>query len=969
MNVFDLFAKLSLDSSAYDQGLENAKDKASGLGNGLKTAAKVGAAAIGAATTAIVAFAGDSVETGKAFDKSMAQVAATMGVSVDEVQDLRDYALEMGSATAFSASQAADALNFMALAGYDAETSMDMLPNVLNLAAAGGLGLADASDMVTDASSALGLSIEETAKLVDQMAQASSKSNTSVGQLGSAILTVGGTAKSLAGGTNELATALGILADNGIKGAEGGTALRNIILAMTPTTDGAVAAFNRLGLTAYDADGNLRPLGDTFSDLSVALSTMSSKERTEILNDIFNKVDLKSANALLAATGDEMAEISTALDETGVSWDEYLAKVIERTGDTSLVAADLTNDIAASVRGMAQAGMSTEEQIKVLQDEWGLTAEDAASAVQAANSAIENHSDRWDELSASIADADGAAQKMADTQLDNLAGDITLFQSALEGAKIAVSDSLTPSLREFVQFGTDGISQLTAAFQEGGLQGAADAFGGILAEGLTMIIDMLPEAVEAGTTLVMSLAEGLLSNVGQITEAGMEILTALVGGIGAALPTLIPLAVQAVLDFAQAIIDNAPALLAAGVEFINGIVQGVQASIPLILEALPQIIESLTMFFTESAPQLIQAGVTLLSGLIDSLPQVISAVVAALPGLVSAIVEGIVSNISTMVEAGVQLFTALVQALPEGIAAIVNALPGLISGIVDGLLQGLPTLIEAGVELLGALVDGLPEVIGVIVDALPALITAIVEALLTALPELINAGITLFVALIEALPQIIETIVNALPQLINGIIDALIASLPAFIDAGVKLFVAIIENLPKIIKEIVAKIPEIIDAILNAFASIGQKMWVVGENIVNGIWQGIQNLASWLWDQVVGFVDNIVSSVKSFLGIASPSKVFAEIGENMALGLGEGFVDTMQYVKKDMLESLDFIDEIPMIPTVPTASAIKGINNASLSNAVTINVYASEGQDEKRVAEEVDRRLWRRLNGKDMVYA
>lgn len=122
--------------------------------------------------------------------------------------------------------------------------------------------------MVTDAQSALGLSLDETAELVDKMAKASSKSNTSVAQLGDAILTVGGTAKNLAGGTTELSTALGILADNGIKGAEGGTALRNIILSLSAPTEKAAIEMQELGLSAYDADGKLRPMQDIFEDLN-----------------------------------------------------------------------------------------------------------------------------------------------------------------------------------------------------------------------------------------------------------------------------------------------------------------------------------------------------------------------------------------------------------------------------------------------------------------------------------------------------------------------------------------------------------------------------------------------------------------------------------------------------------------------------------------------------------------------------
>ena len=322
-------------------------------------------------TAPLAGVAAASLKAGSSFDTAMSQVAATMGVTVDEIQELRDFAKEMGSTTSFSATQAAEGLNYMALAGYDAKTSMEMLPTVLNLAAAGTMELGAASDMVTDAQTALGLSTEETTDLIDKMAQTSSKSNTSVSQMGEAILKIGGNAKNLAGGTRELSQVLGLLADNGIKGSEAGTHLRNIMLALNPTTDKAADAWNELGLSAYDAEGNLKPLEETFGELSEAVSGMSSEQRTKLLSAMFNKTDLSSVNALL---------------------------------DTS--------------------------------------------------------AERWKELGSSIDDASGAAGKMADTQLDNMQGSLTLLKSAVEGAGIAISDVLAPYVRKLADF----VSGLVSGF-------------------------------------------------------------------------------------------------------------------------------------------------------------------------------------------------------------------------------------------------------------------------------------------------------------------------------------------------------------------------------------------------------------------------------------------------------------------------------------------------------------------------
>lgn len=307
MNLFDLVATLSLDSSDFDKGLSSAKTAMSSLGTGIKKG-------LAAASTAVVGFGKSTVAAGSQFDTSMSQVAATMGKSTDEIKDLREFAKKMGSETAFSASEAADALNYMALAGYNSETSMKMLPNVLNLAAAGSIDLAEASDMVTDVQSALGLKFDETSELVDKMAKASSKTNTSVAQLGEAMLTVGGTAKNLKGGTTELSAALGLLADNGIKGSEGGTALRNIILSLSAPTDKAAKALKELGVKVFDDQDNMRDLESIFADFNASLSTMSQGKQTQVLNEIFNKVDLKSVNALLGTSVDRWDEVTTEIN-------------------------------------------------------------------------------------------------------------------------------------------------------------------------------------------------------------------------------------------------------------------------------------------------------------------------------------------------------------------------------------------------------------------------------------------------------------------------------------------------------------------------------------------------------------------------------------------------------------------------------------------------------------------------------
>lgn len=368
MNLFNLKATLAMDSTDYDRGIDTAEKKVGGLKS---TITKLG---IGATVAGIGKAA---IGVGMDFEAGMSQVAATMGISSDAVRRnegdfklLSDAAKEAGSTTQFSATQSAEALNYLALAGNDAQTSVSLLPTVLNAAAAGGLELGYASDLITDSMSALGLKTKDTSTFVDQLAKTSQKSNTSLGQLGEAILTVGGTAKKLQGGTVELNTALGILADNGIKGAEGGTALRNVILSLSAPTDSAAKELKKLGVNAYDANGNFKSLDTIFTELLHSTDNLSESAKNQAFTKIFNKTDLKAVEALLANTGGRFDELSGAIEQS-----RGAAKEMAKTMNTNLKGSLTT--LSSALEGM---GIAIFEKFK----------EPLTKAIDAAATGIQN---------------------------------------------------------------------------------------------------------------------------------------------------------------------------------------------------------------------------------------------------------------------------------------------------------------------------------------------------------------------------------------------------------------------------------------------------------------------------------------------------------------------------------------------------------------------------------------------------
>lgn len=308
----------------YGNETEDATNKTSIFGDVLKAnlASEVIIDGVKKLANGIKQVAEAATEAGSEFEASMSQVAATMGMTAEEINSgsedykkLADAAKECGKTTKYSASEAGEALNYLALAGYDVNKSVETLPKVLDLAAAGGMELAYASDLVTDSMAALNMETKDLDKYIDEMAKTSQKSNTSIAQLGEATLVCAGTVTMTGQELETMNAELGILANNGIKGAEGGTKLRNILLSLAAPTETAESAIENLNLRISDSQGNMRDLNDIMIDMNAALSEMSSTERTNIINKIFNKTDISAVNYLLKGSGEEFANLTMELQE------------------------------------------------------------------------------------------------------------------------------------------------------------------------------------------------------------------------------------------------------------------------------------------------------------------------------------------------------------------------------------------------------------------------------------------------------------------------------------------------------------------------------------------------------------------------------------------------------------------------------------------------------------------------------
>ena len=400
------------------------------------------------------------------------------------------------------------------------------------------------------------------------------------------------------------------------------------------------------------------------------------------------------------------------------------------------------------------------------------------------------------------------------------------------------------------------------------------------------MVKVLPTVTDALLTAFADLLPALLDTVTQL-------FTQLLNTILTLLPQLIPAAVEAIMTIVQALIDNLPLLVDAAVQLVVSLVEGIGT-------ALPQLI-----------------------------PAAVQAIVP--------IVQGMIANLPLILDAALQLIMGLAEGLLTAIPMLIEALPSIILAIVDFIIGAIPQIIEAGIQLLTSLVSALPDIITAIVAAIPQIIEGIITAVLDSIPQLIQAGIDLLVALIQALPEIITTIVAAIPEIIGSIVNALINSIPQIVQAGVQLFISLIKNLPTIIVEIVKAVPQILAGLVSAFGKGVSQLAEVGGNLVRGLWQGIQSLASWLWNKVSGWISSIWDGICDFFGIASPSKEMGWVGEMLVEGLAgainsngkdavaaaEGMADDINSVMNGLAKDME--------TSIPTDFSL----DAGASNALT----------------------------------
>lgn len=439
-----------------DNSLEQVGESASQTNEGFTvfkaTLANLASSAIQAAASALKGIAVDVVNLGREFQATMSEVQAISGASAEELEILESTAREFGATTTFSAKEAGDALKYMALAGWDVSQSTSALGGVLNLAAASGMELGMASDMVTDYLSAFSMKAEEAGYFADLLAKAQSSSNTSAMQLGEAYKNCAANFNAAGQDIETVTSILEGMANQGFKGSEAGTALAAVMRDITAAMKDGKIMIGDTSIEVMDAAGNYRDMTDVLAEVGKAVDGMGTAERAMAVSTTFTAKSTKGLNLILNEGMNKIAGYEETLRMASVTT-EGLDKSL-KDGGSSL------SEIKEAFR---KAGINGESFDKILGSSQGSSKKftemlnEACKSGQSAEEVFSSLGLSQSDLAKAFENAEGSAEAMARVMNDNLAGDLKSLNSAFEELKLKAFDKLEPLLRKGVQFLTNSV--------------------------------------------------------------------------------------------------------------------------------------------------------------------------------------------------------------------------------------------------------------------------------------------------------------------------------------------------------------------------------------------------------------------------------------------------------------------------------------------------------------------------------
>lgn len=888
------FAKIG----AAGEVMQNVGDKISGAGEKLLPV-----------TAGITALGTVAVKTGADFDSAMSKVAAVSGATGDDLQALRDKAREMGSQTKFSASEAAEAMNYMAMAGWKTEDMLSGIEGVMNLAAASGEDLATTSDIVTDALTAFGLTAADSAHFADVLAVASSNANTNVSMMGETFKYAAPVAGSLGFSVEDTAEAIGLMANAGIKSTQAGTSLRSIMTALAGDVKFCGESIGEVEIQTTNADGSMRELSDILADCRIAFSGLSESEQASAAQALVGKNAMSGFLALMNAAPADIDKLSGAIsncDGTSLSMAETMqdnlagqltilkSQLEELAISFSDILMPAIRSIVSHIQGLVDKLNQLDPQTKETIVKIALVAATLGPMLIVLGKTISGVGSILSLVSKAPA-AIGAVK-----------GGITAVTGALGvsmGTILAVVAAIAALVAAFMHLWKTnenfknnilGIWEQIKSTFSGLTQGITDRINA-LGFNFENFTDMLKAAWDALCNLLAPVFEGVFQNIANIFSE--------ISGI-----------ILGLLDVFIGLFTGNWDQLWNGVKGIfTSIWNFIVSTFTNILNTLKSIADVVLGWFGTSWNEVWTSIKDFFVNIWTSISTFLTGIITGIRDFFVNIWTGIYTFFSNIFNAIYTVVSTVFQTIYNTIMTVWNSIYETIAPLLDAFKYLFETIFQAIQILIGMAMDWISEKISAIWNAIVSFLTPILEGIKTTFETIWNGIKTAIDTVLGAIQSVITSVWNAIYGFLSPILNSIKSvvssvwdSISSKISSIMSTIKSTISSIWDSIKSAVStKVSGVKTAIQDGFQAavdwikgLASDAWNWGADIISGIIDGIKSMISNLADTVTGVADTI----RDFLHFSVPDKGpltdYESWMPDFMKGLADGINKSKKYVEK-----------------------------------------------------------------------
>lgn len=991
--------KLSQKLSGFGSGLESLGGKLSAAGGkltALETAVGGAAAALGT----------QAVKAGASFEAEMSKVSAISGATGDNFKQLKEKAMEMGKKTKFSATESAEAFEYMAMAGWKTEEMLGGIEGIMNLAAASGEDLATTSDIVTDALTAFGLSASDSAEFADVLAAASANANTNVSMMGDTFKYVAPVAGALGYSVQDTAIAIGLMANSGIKASQAGTALRSILSRMAKPTDQVQEAMDTLGVSLTDSNGNMKSMRQVMGELRNGFAGLTKDQQAAYAATIGGQEAMSGLLAIVNTSEEDFNKLAASIDNSSGTCQD-MADTMQKnlSGQFTILKSQIEGinidifekmepallQVVQAVNGMISAfsaakdaggmGKGIEAAIKALD---GMASAGAISDVfstiadklQLVYDKLQQVYDKLKALKesgvplekiAAAAAAMGPAMLIAGKAasvlgggFQSISGILGAFSGVIGGAKSEISglSGWFSSFSGKLKTAKDSLAAAGGAFGSlfGKMKTLSGGVMGKLGDGFSTIAAKVPKITVPLTVLKTKLGE-ISGGIGAKVSGVFGKMGSAFGAVGGKLSPLVGKfqdfagkiggALSSVMQVAGSFGGKFTSILmkAFGFGAIGGLVL---VGLGLIQKNFGDKISEILTMVQQKAPQII-------TDFCASITEKIPELIAQGGTMVANLLETLTALAPSIISGGADIVIALVNGFATQLPTLLERAGELIITIVQGLTEKLPDILAAGMNVISSLVDGISSFLPELIPAAVDMILELAMGLVDNLPQLIDSGIQLLESVVQGIVDALPKIAEKAPEIIMKLADTLIEKGPQLIITAGKLIVQLANGLIKAIPTIVAKVPEIVKHIKDKFletdwAALGKQMM---ELLVDGL-KAVANLA-------IGGINLLIDGVNYIPGFDIPHIPYLAHGTENWQG---GFARMNEGGRGELVRLPSGAQVIPHDISKQYAKEAARMNSAG--GVVTVD-YDAMGAAVARAMADVDMHTTFQLDGKTVA--